>query len=122
MGYRSDVYIAVKKTDYENLVEKVSSSEFELIVGNEKNIYAVRSLLKWGLIKTDCFSEPDYIEIYFGDIKWYEDYYEVQFIHKWLDEIEYYDMIIFGEELNDNTVILNSGFYLYDTRREIVRN
>ena len=70
MGYRSDVYIAVKKTDYENLVEKVSSSEFELIVGNEKNIYAVRSLLKWGLIKTDCFSEPDYIEIYFGDIKW----------------------------------------------------
>lgn len=122
MGYRSDVYIAVKKTDYENLVERVNSPEFEVILNSKKNVDNVRSLLKYAEITEDCFSEPDYVEIYFSDIKWYDDYYEVKFIYQWLGEIENYDMVIFGEELDDNTVVFNTGLYLFDTRREIVRN
>lgn len=122
MGYRSDVYIAVKKTDYENLIERVNSPEFEAILNNKKNVDNVRSLLKWAEITEDCFSEPDYIEIYFSDIKWYDDYYEVKFMCQWLEEIENYDMVIFGEELDDNTVVFNTGLYLFDTRREIIRN
>lgn len=122
MGYRSDVYIAVKKTDYENLIERVNSPEFEAILNNKKNVDNVRSILKYAKITENCFSDPDYIEIYFGFIKWYDDYYEVKFIYQWLGEIENYDMVIFGEELNDNTVVFNTGLYLFDTRREIVRN
>lgn len=122
MGYRSDVYIAVKKTDYENLIERVNSPEFEAILNNKKNVDNVRSILKYAKITENCFSDPDYIEIYFGFTKWYDEYYEVKFIYQWLGEIENYDMVIFGEELNDNTVVFNTGLYLFDTRREIVRN
>lgn len=122
MGYRSDVYIAVKKTDYENLIEKVNSPEFETVLNDEKHVDEIRSLLRCAEVTENCFSNPDYIEICFDSVKWYDDYYEVEFVHRWLEEIEKYDMIIFGEEFDDNTFIYNSDFYLFDAIRGVARN
>ena len=101
MGYRSDVALAMYKTDYDKLIE------FSKQRMDDDN---------------DCVSLYDFITKYVDDIipkkdnkivilcwewvKWYEEYYHIATLNEYLEDNDIdYTFVRIGEELDDNEEI-----------------
>lgn len=121
MGYYSDVYIAVKKKDYIDLLERINSDKFKFIINDEEKCENIRNLINHAKITEKCFSNPEYIEMYLEHIKWFVSFVEVDFINKWLEEIEDYDIVTIGDEFDDVRIISGSEECLYSVSRNIIR-
>lgn len=119
MGYRNDIYIAVKNKDYEDLMKKITTDEVKNSFDNEYDYKELLWLLKKHAdVTQNCFKEKDYLEIFLKYVKWTSAIY---YISDWLNEIEDFELVVFGEELGD-TEHIASDHEFYDVVRKIVRN
>lgn len=101
MGYRSDVYIAMTKTRYKDMIAEALCSDEDGL----ENLFVHADKIHY-----DDYSNIIAFEIY--DIKWYEDYSEVSFIQNFLfDSEDGYSFVRIGEEFEDTEYQSNSGYY-----------
>jgi len=79
MGYRSDVYIKVHKSDEDKLVEVLEENSFE----------AIRE-----------YSSITYVGYTIYDVKWYSSYDEVKAVNRFIKERDNYlrGLIAIGED------------------------
>ena len=94
MGYRSEVSIAIFKSDFDNIVKDA-----------KENCKDGFDLIKYGTIELYKREIEDVIVITWSDIKWYEGYNDIDYIMdslKHLADIERpYKFIRIGEETGD---------------------
>lgn len=96
MGYRSDVKLVMTKKAYDGMVAMaenefgLNSYEYDFIANNEDKKIA---------------KDNDIVILSWNDVKWYNDFAEVQFIQEYLnvmyDANESYNFIRLGEEIDD---------------------
>jgi len=79
MGYRSDVYIKVHKSDEDKLVEVLKENEFT----------AIKEYL-----------DEDHVGYTIHDVKWYSDYDDVKAVNDFIEEKSEYlkGLIAIGED------------------------
>lgn len=97
MGYRSDVRIIIKETDFQRLEEYVKKE-----MGGEEVCY----LMKNKDVKTERLADDGTKYIYFGwdDVKWYkysQGYKEVCLIDEFIMGLDSFHYAIIGEDLDD---------------------
>ncbi|MGN0992946.1 MAG: hypothetical protein ACI4PE_03405 [Bacilli bacterium] len=92
MGYRSEVAIAMKKSDYEELVERAK-------INNRQDVI---DLIDYGEVRNPS---DNVVILYWDWVKWYQDNEDVQYIENYLIEIQEngkpYSFVRLGEELSD---------------------
>lgn len=100
MGYRSEVAIAMYESDFDDLVERASESD-----SGASDLINCATLYKKGRI----------ITITWDNIKWYENYEDVEFIMSFLREnAEKYQIKRIGEDIDDIEEELNDDEYELD--------
>ena len=79
MGYRSDVYIKVHKSDEGKLVEVLKKNEFAAIKE---------------------YSDKEHVGYVINDVKWYSDYDDVKAVNDFIEEKSEYPkgLIAIGED------------------------
>jgi len=79
MGYRSDVYIKVHKSDEGKLVEVLKKNEFAAIKE---------------------YSDKDHVRYIINDVKWYSSYDEVKAVNNFIEDSDNYyrGLIAIGED------------------------
>ena len=104
MGYRSNVYIAMTKTRYKDMIaEALCSKEDDL---EKLFIYPDK-------IHYDDYSNIIAFEIY--DVKWYNEYSEVNFVENFVFNSEDgYSFVRIGEEFEDVDHQSDGGYYEED--------
>jgi hypothetical protein len=99
MGYRSQVKIALKKVDYEELEGRIE------LTGDSD----IKSLFNYANIETG----EDVVVIEFDWVKWYPEYKDVQYIDNYLAELEEngkpYKIIRVGEDQGDVEIQYSLG-------------
>ena len=108
MGYRSEVAIALRKNDYEDLKN---------FAKHENREDVTKILEKGEMNKLPC-SDNNYIILYWDWIKWYGD--EISFIDEFLKNLEdkddeAYEFICIGEDYSDAEQ-LGAGEYIWLNR------
>lgn len=90
MGYRSDVSINILKKDYEELEARVKEAS-----------EVVKNLFHYANKRMD----DEQVVLTFLEVKWYDDYEDVNFFTNYLDELSEkehpYKYIILGEDSDD---------------------
>lgn len=104
MGYRSDVYIAITKTRYKDMIAEALCSDKD-------------NLEDW-FVHADEISYNDssnMIIFTIYSVKWYNEYPEVNFIQNFLfDSKDGYSFVRIGEELEDIEYQVDGGYYEED--------
>lgn len=108
MGYRSEIAIALRKNDYEDLKN---------FAKHENREDVTKILEKGEMNKLPC-SDNNYIILYWDWIKWYGD--EISFIDEFLKNLEdkddkAYEFICIGEDYSDAEQ-LGAGEYIWLNR------
>lgn len=121
MGYRSDVAIAMKKSDYDVMLQRAK----ELEENSEDVCDFIEEGYKQAIPndKHQPENPDDFVYLFWEWVKWYtrdpEYFPEVTFIDDFLSEIDEYDFVRIGEEEDDTETIYNSGSYLISVERSI---
>lgn len=84
MGYRSEVSLTIKKTDFNKLTEEVKQSTNEMV--------------KYMFNNAQKFVCDEYITLYWNWVKWYEDFGEIRFFEDFYQNLENYHFIRIGED------------------------
>ena len=94
MGYYSDVAIAMRKKDLEQMLDEA------LKLNDDKWIY---SFIQEGINNAPVRDDEDYILLTWTDYKWYDTKGEVSFIKNFLNDLDYshYDFLRIGEDYED---------------------
>ena len=119
MGYHSDVYIAMTKTRYKDMIAEALCSD----ENNLENLFVYPDEMCY-----DGSSNMIVFKIY--DIKWYEDYSGVSFIQNFLFNSEDgYNFIRIGEDFGDIEKKNDEGYFgeekwysVFNVRHEVEVN
>ena len=113
MGYRSDVALGLRKVDFEEMMKKVELIEKQDVKKE------VLSLIEEGK-KNVKQSYDSFVILYWESIKWYESLYpEIKFIMNFIEDLEEYDYVRIGEDTDDITEELHTGWLLCSVSRSI---
>ena len=113
MGYYSDVALGLRKEDFKVMMKKVE------LIENQDVKKEVLELIEDGKNGVKQ-SYTDSVLLYWESIKWYESIYpEIKFIMDFIKEIEEYDYVRIGEDLDDIVEDLNTGWTLCSVSRSI---
>jgi len=93
MGYRSDVSLTIRTSDFCTLVEKAQN----------ENAYGF-------LKEAEIFQKEKYTTLYWNWIKWYDSYPEIRLIESFMQDIPHYFHRL-GEEDCDYEYSENIGVY-----------
>lgn len=112
MGYHSDVTVAMKIADFEDMLAKAKNK-----FGEDSEVY---EFIKEGKDDAPKCSHKEYTYLQWLRVKWYEDFDEVAFILEYLKEHKNYHLIEIGE---DDTDIYEENYtdeFLLSIKREVV--
>ena len=94
MGYRSDVRIKLRETDYNVMVEKAPTEDIKNAL-EYSNILDKRNL-------TDSKNNTElFVLLEWNDVKWYDSYDDVAYIMNFIRDLPCYAFTIIGEEDGD---------------------
>lgn len=112
MGYYSDVAIAMRKKDLQQMMDEA------LKLDDAKWTY---NFIEEGLLNAPIWNDEEYTLLYWSDIKWYDTKGEVSFIKHFLNSIhdDHYDFLRLGEEYDDVEDYFGTGEYFLEYRRDI---
>ena len=113
MGYRSDISIAMRKKDLDQMITKAKKHQDNSILYN---------FIKEGISSAPECPEEGYVFLFWNWVKWYDEYEEVIFIEKFLRNIpdRHYDFVRIGEDTNDNEEYYGTDRYLVELVRKTV--
>lgn len=102
MGYRSDIRIRLKTEDYENLVEEYKKKfpEDTEMFGKYLDVHIEqKNVACYELNNNDIIDDTKESCVFFGwnDLKWYNEYTEVQFIMNFIQNCTHYAFCRIGE-------------------------
>lgn len=116
MGYYSDVAIALRRKDYDTLLECAeafvrqrglvtndgATGTFDPDYSPTGTLFDMDFLIRYPKVQLayDIDGEPTLVILYWEDVKWYTSYYEVGFIMDWLTRVEH-QFVRSGEEQDD---------------------
>lgn len=112
MGYYSDVAIAMRKKDLQQMMDEA------LKLDDDKWTY---SFIKEGLLNAPDCSDGDYVYLHWVEVKWHDTNKEVSFIKHFLNSIQndHYDFFRLGDEYDDIEYFLGTGECLLHCLRDI---
>lgn len=111
MGYYSEVAIAMKKTDYKRMIEEIEEK-----FGNDD--YFPEFVTSAAENAPECLDE-EFMFLHWDSVKWYEDYKEIEFIMKFIRQLEAYEFVRFGEGSDDNEMEICTDCYFLGMQRSI---
>ena len=121
MGYYSDVAFATRQATYEEMLKEAKNDADILdFITVHANVSCVRADDGYDAI----------VILYWGGIKWYDDFKTVEFIEEWMrrgdceeDGVEY-SFVRIGEDLNDTDIRNSPDYsldgYIYPTRSIVI--
>lgn len=106
MGYRSDVRIKLRETDYNVMVEKAPTEDIKNAL-EYSNILDKRNL-------TDSKNNTElFVLLEWNDVKWYDSYDDVAYIMNFIRDLPCYAFTIIGEEDGDIERTVREGDFDY---------
>ena len=113
MGYYSDVAIAMRKKDLQQMLDEARN------LPDDNNW--TYDFIQEGIANAPIWEDEDYALITWADIKWYDTKGEVSFIKDFLNHIEdeHYDYLRIGEDYDDVEYHFETGEYLLQYERSI---
>lgn len=101
MGYHSDVYIAMTKTRYKDMIAEALCSD----ENGFENLFIYPDEI--------CYEDSSNMIVFkIYNIKWYQDYSEVSFIQNFLfDSEDGYNFIRIGEDFGDIEKKNDEGYF-----------
>lgn len=113
MGYYSEVNIAIRKRDYELLMDNIAA----LLDGDLKKdlYYLLDGAEIYSLDNRDNpANKGSYVVLHWKSVKWYSDFKEVAYIEDFIKSLEAYQFIRIGEIFDDivNEILDIDVFYI----------
>lgn len=110
MGYYSEVGIALKKDDFNDLLKAAETVN---------DIHIRQQTLDF--IRSNILHElEEAVILKWDSVKWYSCFPEVKLIEKFLDDVEEYEFIRIGESYTDVETRWSDELGYLDIRRDIV--
>lgn len=95
MSLHSTIAMAIKKTDYEAMLNDINERHFV-------NPEQAKNFIEQGLANAPKCPAEDYVFLEWRDVRWFLDVEVVDYIEDCKMWFEDYDFVKLGEELDDN--------------------